>query len=109
MSVIFLPTVVDYLACLVPILYEKEYFGFRETAKRYIDDLVDDIENNLPMKQHRPAPAYFDKYGDDMKYAVFKKNKRTSWYVFFETYEEERIIYYLVRYIANNHTVAQYM
>ena len=109
MNVIFLPEVVDYLEYLVPILYEKGYFGMRETAKKYIDSLVDDIEANLPTKLHRPALPYFDRYGKDLKYAVFKKNRRTSWYAFFETYEENESVFYLVRYIANNHTVAQYL
>ena len=109
MSVIFIPEVVDYLELLVPILYEKGYFGLRETAKRYVDDLVDDIKLNLPKKQYRPAPLYFDRFGDNMHYTVFKKNRRTSWYIFFDMYEENGEFFYLVRYIANNHTVTQYL
>jgi len=35
MNVIFLPEVHDYLDSLVPTLYEKEYFGFKESAKNY--------------------------------------------------------------------------
>ena len=58
---------------------------------------------------NKPAPPYFDKYGKNMKYAIFKKNKRTSWYVFFKTNRENEEIIYLVRYIANNHTVAQHL
>ena len=46
-----------------------------------------------------------------MEYAVFKKSKRTSWYIFFNTYEDEQTgeDIYLVRYIGNNHTIAQYL
>ena len=78
-------------------------------SRSYSEDLLDDILNTLPERLHKPAPVYFDKYGKDMEYASFKKNKRTTWYVFFEIYEDNGEIFYLVRYIANNHTVAQYL
>jgi len=109
MSVIILPEVQEYMKELQIILYEKNYFGFEEAAQRYTDELLDDIINTLPECLHNPAPEYFDKYGEDMEYASFKKNKRTTWYVFFEIYEDNGEIIYLVRYIANNHTVAQYL
>jgi len=109
MNVIILPEVLDYLDDLVITLYKKDYFGFLETASNYVKELLVDIKINLPTKQHKPAHAYFDKYGKDMEYATFKKNKRTTWFVFFEIYEDNGEIIYLVRYIANNHTVAQYL
>ena len=113
MKVLFLPDVRKHFNNLIPILYEKGYFGFKETAKKYVDELFCDIEVNLCMyvrvNLQKPAPNYFDKYGKDMEYAVFKKNKRTTWYVFFETYEDNGEIIYLIRYIANNHTIAQYL
>jgi len=109
MKVIFLPDVRKYFNNLIPILYEKGYFGFRETAKKYVDDLFDDIEINLPIHSHKPAPKYFDKYGKGLYYAVFPKSKRTQWYAFFRIYQKNGEIIYQVRYIANNHTVAQYL
>jgi len=109
MSVIFLPEVRTYFDNLIPILYEKGYFGFKETAKKYIDDLFDDIETNLPICLHRPAPNYFYKYGESMEYAVFRKNKHTQWYVFFKVYRKNGEKIYQVRYIGNNHTAAQYL
>jgi len=109
MKVVAIPEVVEYLESLIPILHEKGYFGFRETAKKYVDELYNDIENTLPDRLSKPAPEYFDKYGTGMEYASFKKNKRTTWYVFFEIYEISGEIIYLVRYIANNHTVLQYL
>ena len=108
-NVIILFEVLLYLEDLVIILYEKEYFGFRESAKNYVKDLLEDIKANLPIKLHKPAPTYFNRYGTEMDYATFRKNKNTTWYVFFETYEKNEEIFYLVRYIANNHTVAQYL
>ena len=109
MNVIFLQGVRNYFDSLIPILYEKEYFGFKETAKRYVDDLFDDIETSLPTRLHRTAPKYFDKYGKNMEYAVFKKSKRTEWYVFFRMYKKNGEEIYQVRYIGNNHTIAQYL
>lgn len=109
MKVIFLPKVQDYLDSLVPILYEKGYFGFVETAIDYVDDLIDDIETNLPTKQHKSAPSRFDQYGKNLHYATFKKNRQTTWYAFFTKYIENGNVVYLVRYVANNHTVAQFL
>jgi len=106
MMVLATPDVLDYLDRLVPILYEKEYFGYEEQAQKYVDDLADDIFDNLPKKRHRPAPKYYDKYGKDMYYATFTKNKRTDWYAFFSKYEDNGETIYLVRYIGNNHTEA---
>ena len=109
MKVIAIPKVYDYLENLVTTLYEEGYFGLKTSARKYVDDLFDDITTNLPVRQHKPAPKHFDKYGKGMKYAVFKKSKRTAWYVFFKTYEKNGEIIYLVRYIANNHVIAQYL
>ena len=109
MKVILLPEILEYLEDLVIILYEKEYFGFLETSSNYVSELLDDIETNLHTSQHKPAPKYFDKYGKGMYYAVFRKNKNTQWYVFFIPYKEKEEIIYLVRYIGNNHVLAQYL
>ena len=109
MNVIFLPKVLEYLDELVFILFEKQYFSFLDTSIRYVDDLVDEIKDTLPMQAYKPAPPFFNKYGEGMFYVVFKKNKRTSWYVVFRIYEENGERIYQVRYIANNHTVAQHL
>jgi hypothetical protein len=109
MNVIALPEVQQYLDSLKRVLFEKEYFGFDDAAQKYVDELFDDITTNLPAKHHKPAPRYFDKYGKGMKYAAFRKNRRTSWYVFFTTYRENGDDIFLVRYIANNHTIAQHL
>jgi len=103
--------VLEYLDEVVYILFVKQYFSYLETSICYVDDLIDDIKKNLPTKLHKPASQYFDKYGKSMEYAVFKKSKRTSWYIFFNTYEDEQTgeDIFLVRYIGNNHTIAQYL
>ena len=99
----------EYLNNLVTILYEKEYFGFEEQAIEYVDDLLDDIITTLPIHQKKPAPKHFNKYGKGMYYAVFKKNKHTHWYVFFRIYRKNGELIYQIRYISNNHVIAQYL
>jgi len=109
MNVLFTPKVLLYFEELTVILYDKEYFSLLEASKKYVDELVDDIATYLPTRQHEPAPNYFDKYGKGMYYASFRKNKQTTWYAFFNKYKENGETTYLIRYIANNHTVAQYL
>jgi len=109
MSVLFVPKVQEYLYELEDILYEKGYYSFEESAFKYVDDLIYDIKTNLSYKQHKPAPKYYDQYGKELYYATFKKNRQTSWYVFFSKYIENEEIIFLVCYIGNNHTEAQYL
>ena len=108
MKIIALSKVRRYLEDLKWILFENEYFGFEDTAQKYVDDLFFDIKTNLPTKLHKPAPKYFDKYGENMEYAVFKRSKHTSWYVFFRVYKKDEEDIYQIRYISNNHTIAQH-
>ena len=109
MRVLILPEVREYFKELQIILYEKYYFGHEDAAQKYTDELLEDILTNLPTKLHKPAPEHFDKFGKNMKYAAFRKNRHTCWYAFFKTYNRNGEKVFLVRYIANNHTVAQYL
>jgi len=109
MKVLFIPKVREYANRLIRILHEQGYFGFEENAQKYVDDLIFDIEKNLPILVHKPAPKYFDKYGKGMKYAGFRKNRQTTWYAFFRTYRKKDETVYLVRYITNNHVIAKYL
>ena len=105
MKILFDPSVRKYLKEVSEILYQKEYFGFEEDAIRYIDALIDSIYETLPNRVHKPAPPYFNRYGKKLLYATFKKNDHTHWYVFFH-YEND---IYLIRYISNNHMIAQHL
>lgn len=109
MKIIASPEVEEYLMDLIHILYEEEYFGFEDYAKRYVEELFLDIETNLPTKVKKPAPPYFERYGKKMLYAIFKKSKTTQWYVFFNIYQKDNEMIFLIRYISNNHTIAQYL
>ncbi|MDR2907388.1 MAG: hypothetical protein LBU91_05310 [Bacteroidales bacterium] len=107
--VLFTQEMRQYFKDLVPVLYENKYFSFEEFAHDYVDKLFYDIKNSLPLHLHKPAPEYFNRYGKNMHYATFKKNKQTTWYAFFTKYNVSGETIFLVRYIANNHTVAQYL
>ena len=109
MKIVFLPVFVDIVLELVTILYNMKYFSYEEDAQEYVDELYRDIEKNLPLKQKKRAPQYFEtKYGKGVYYAVFKKSKRTSWYVFFRLFTENDELIYEVVHITNNHIDAKY-
>ena len=109
MNVYTIPEVKHYLNALITILYEEGYFSYEGTAKRYIDELLDDILTQLPTKLKKPAPKHFtDKYGEGLYYAVFPKSKRTQWYAFFRMYRKDGEIIYQVRHVENNHTAARF-
>lgn len=103
MNVVILPQVAEYLDDLAYKLYLKGYFGFTESAHKYIDRLIDDIYLNLPYRLKKPAPGKLKKYGTH--YVTFKPNKNTTWYVFFIS----KGYRYIVRYITNNHVSAQHI
>ncbi len=110
MSVLFSPEVRAYFDNLESILYEKGYFSFEDSSHKYADELFCAIRNNLSRRIHKPAPSYFNKYSKNMYYATFRKNKQTVWYAFFSKYRGDNgETIYLVRYIANNHFVAQHL
>ena len=47
MKVIFAPEVSACFNALVDVLYEKGYFGFKDSAISYVENLLDDIRDNL--------------------------------------------------------------
>jgi hypothetical protein len=107
MKVLFLPEVQDYFRNMSIMLYEENYFGIKENAIRYVKELFTEIETKLPLKAKRPAPPYFEQYGEGLFYAVFKKSRRTEWYVFFSVFGEDEI--YIVKYVSNNHLDAKWL
>jgi hypothetical protein len=91
---------------LIEILYKEEYFGFKDSAIQYVESLIIEIRDNLSACPKHIAPEYFSKYGEKLLYTSFRKNKTTQWYVFFNKYQENDEIIYLVRYLSNNHMIA---
>jgi len=90
MKVLFTPEVRSYFTDLTELLYEKEYFGFVDSALQYARELFLDIQDSLPQRKKTSAPLWFNRYGKDMYYSVFKKNRGTQWYVFFTIYEDDK-------------------
>lgn len=109
MRVLFLPEVSRQFVELAEVLYDKGYLVFLDSAIEYSESLFRDIQTELPLKVHRKAPDWFSRYGKDMSYAIFTKNRHTTWYVFFNIYEVGGEIVYVVRYLSNNHVVAKYL
>ena len=104
-----LPEVRIYLSDLIRILFENEYFSFEDNAIEYVTDLVYEIETGLPFKTRKPAPNYFNRYGENMFYSSFRKNRETTWYVFYTIHYDEGLdsTTFLIRYISNNHVIGQ--
>ncbi len=109
MKVIFIPEVRLYLQELVHILYYNNYFDSEEASRRYAQELWNDITTRLPNMPKKDAPPTFNRFGMGMSYASFRKNKHTYWYVFFAEYEIEGDVVFQVRYMTNNHVIAQYL
>lgn len=103
MKVLFLPEVSQQFIDLVGILYEKGYMSFLDQALAYSESLFREIQSSLPLKVHRKAPSWFNRFGKAMDYAVFPK------YVFFNVYEIGGESVYLVRYMSNNHVIAHHL
>ena len=109
MKVLFLPEVSQQFIDLVGILYDKWYMSFLDQALAYSESLFREIQSSLPLKVHRKAPSWFNRFGKAMDYAVFPKNDHTTWYVFFNVYEIDGESVYLVRYMSNNHVIAHHL
>ena len=109
MKVLFLPEVVDQFLELADILYEKGYLGFKDAALDYSEQLFRDIQTNLPIKVGKDAPAYFERYGTDLFYSAFPRNKHTVWYVFYSVHMVNGETVFLVRHLTNNHVAAHHL
>ena len=95
MRIVFLPETLVYFNRLADILYEQGYFSFKDNSLKYVDDLLEDIRLHLHSKVKKPA--------------VFPKNNTTFWYIFFNIYRQNGELVYLIRYVSNNHIIAQYL
>jgi len=100
-KVIYTETAKLYLKELIKILYQKDYFGYYESAREYVLSLRKDMETTIHIKQKYDVPFYFRRYGKNLYYVCYPKNKHTTWYFFF-TYHPDSNIYF-IRYITNNH------
>src|SRR5690606_5677419 len=97
-KVIFRRNVSDYLDELIFVLYENEYFGFKESAKDYVQKIYDFIEYNLPIFPAKQTPEKLSSLGSE--YIFYKANQNTTWYIFFERSDNR----FMVTFITNSHS-----
>ncbi len=100
MKILYTPETENYLFDLAFLLYEKQYFSYFELAQRYVRLLIQDVETTFHLKMKRKASSYFSRYGKDLWYVSYPRNKHTTWYFFFTCYAND---VYVIRYISNNH------
>lgn len=65
MRVLYHQSVEDSLFEIIEELYVKEYFGFYESALKYVTELRNDIELSIDNLPKRKAPEYFNKFEKD--------------------------------------------
>lgn len=92
------PDVVRFLDDLINELYKKEYFGFVESAEKYVSDIYKAIPDRIKKTTHKKTPNNIKYLGSN--YIFYKVNSRTTWYIFFEKNEN----YYLITGIINNNS-----
>ena len=91
---------------LIDTLYLKEYFGFLDEAKKYVSEIEQYFSTEIPILHRlglsKKAMPYFNKYGDNLFLASYRKIKsNTTWYAFYEIFDKR---YFKVVHIINNHT-----
>lgn len=86
-------------------LVERGYFSEEDYAVSYIRDLVTYFQLNLDHLTAFEAPEYFGRYGANLRYAIYRKSNRTTWYAFYKETPEAFIIVYL----ANNHLMGHHL
>jgi chlorite dismutase len=89
---------------LLTALIKEKYFGFTDSAKAYVDNLTNYAKRNVGRYPGREAPAYFRRYGENLKYIVYRVSRTTSWYIFYQEKGDK----FLIQHITNNHKVAQH-
>ena len=89
--------VILFLDDLINQLYNKEYFGFIDSADHYVDKIYDFMENDIHTFPHKKSPKKLSHLGSN--YIFYKSNSRTTWFIFFE----QKSTHYYISGILNNH------
>lgn len=106
MDVKFSRATLAYLDGLIDLLIEKGYFSFYDSSYSYIEDIKNYIVDNIQTRPKYKAQPRFTRYGKNMYYITYKRNRQTTWYIFFTIHGKDNI---LIRYITNNHVSAQHI
>ena len=94
----YLPVVRTYLEDLILTLFEKEYFGFKDSAKKYVSKLIDYIDKEALTIPHKTSPRQLSHLGK--YYFIYRANNLTTWYIFLE----KDAVGCIITFITNNHT-----
>lgn len=78
-SIKFSPDVIFYINRLTIKLFEKEYFGFLESAIEYKDKIIEFIEINIKTFPSKTTPIKLQYLGS--RY-IYKPNQRITWYIY---------------------------
>ena len=83
------------LASLVDVMYTNEYFGFKEDAHKYVDEILEFIYR-LPAQRYK----LMNNPKQGKYYCRYQPNRNTTWYVIFDKEED----FYIVKNVTNNHS-----
>ena len=86
-TIIYIPEVEVYLEELVDILFYEEYFGFEDAAQVYAEKIVPFIADSIETFPARKTPKELKNFGQN--YIFYKSNQRTTWYIFFEKFDND--------------------
>jgi len=70
--------VTTYFNKLITTLFWQDYFGFIESAYKYIADMKDYIEANIAILPKYKAPSYFSKYQTGMMLFFLKSASKIA-------------------------------
>jgi len=96
--IVFSHDVEIYLQSLIDKLYKQNYFGFKNDAKLYVQEIVLFVMDHDFKINVRKTPKKFQKFGK--KFIRYKANSQTSWYIYFDQKDNQ----VLINHILNNHS-----
>ncbi len=96
--IIFQQNVLDYFDDLIHILFKEEYFGFVESSEIFVDKIIDFVYKDIYTFPSKKTPKKLIHLGSN--YIFYKSNQRTTWYVFFEQFDNN----YLITSIINSNS-----
>jgi hypothetical protein len=80
---------------LIDVLFLAEYFSFKESAIKYVND-IENFIYSIPNQKHKICKKKI--WGT--YYCKYKRNHQTTWYIVFDKEAD----LYLIKFIINNHT-----
>ena len=95
--IVYSKDIEGYLNNLIDILFYQDYFSYIENAEKYVENLKDEIEKYIDVKQHYKSPRNLEQFGK--QFIIVSLNNKTSWYILFDRKDNR----FLIQFITNNH------